>query len=40
MNVNLIAIDEAHCITEWGHDFRPSYRNISVLRQVKLMQQY
>ena len=35
MKVNLIAIDEAHCITEWGHDFRPSYRNISVLRQIK-----
>jgi len=35
MKVNLIAIDEAHCITEWGHDFRPSYRNISALRQIK-----
>ena len=32
MNVNLLAIDEAHCISEWGHNFRPSYRNISSMR--------
>ncbi|MBU4231266.1 MAG: DNA helicase RecQ [Proteobacteria bacterium] len=32
--VSLIAIDESHCISEWGHDFRPDYRNLKMLRNM------
>jgi ATP-dependent DNA helicase RecQ len=32
--VSLIAIDESHCISEWGHDFRPDYRNLKILRNI------
>lgn len=35
MNVNLIAIDESHCVSQWGYDFRPSYLNIANLREIK-----
>ena len=34
MNVNLFAIDEAHCISQWGYDFRPAYLDVAVLRSL------
>ena len=35
MNVCLIAVDEAHCISQWGYDFRPQYANIAELRKLQ-----
>ena len=35
MEINLFAIDEAHCISQWGNDFRPAYLNCSLLRDIK-----
>lgn len=35
MNVSFITVDEAHCICQWGYDFRPSYLQVAEIRQVK-----
>jgi ATP-dependent DNA helicase RecQ len=34
IKVSLLAIDESHCISEWGHDFRPDYLNLKLLREI------